>query len=125
VQWFDKKKVIDIINNVLKEFGAPYVIKREKTRYGSRKGKNFNLGLMLNAENNITVGWREKALFKARTTNLIMDYKHKKVLNNDEIQKYNGLLSYYQMVEPKYFQNLIAHFNEKFKVNLCEIATPR
>ena len=56
VQKFDPNKMIGYIRKVLKEFGAPYEIKDEKTHFGNRKGKNFLLGLMLNADNNITVG---------------------------------------------------------------------
>ena len=53
---FPYKEIVKLIENTLKEFDAPYVIKKEKTHYGSRNGKNWNLGLMLNRDNEITVG---------------------------------------------------------------------
>ena len=120
-QKFDPEKMTQYIRKVFKEFGAPWILKPEKTHYGSRKGKNYCLGLCLNAENNITTGHRNKKLFKAMTANLIMDYKHNKRWPADEVQQYSGLLSYYKMVEKEYFENLVEHFNHKFNVNLKEI----
>ena len=55
-QKFDPNKMTKYITEVFKQFEAPWVLKPEKTHYGSRKGKNYCLGLCLNAENNITVG---------------------------------------------------------------------
>ena len=55
------------------------------------------------------------------TTNLIMDWKNGKSWPSDEVQQYAGLLSYYKMVEKDYFDGLIAHFDDKFKVNLKQI----
>ena len=120
-QKFDPEKMTAYIRKVFKEFGAPWVLKPEKTHYGSRKGKNFILGVCLNAENNITVGYRTKRTFKAMTTNLIMDWKHNKAWPADEVQHYNGLLSYFRSVEKDYFDDLVNHFNQKFKVDLKKI----
>lgn len=53
---FPWQNIVKLIEDTLKEFGAPWVIKKEKTHFGSRKGKNWSLGLMLNSNNNITVG---------------------------------------------------------------------
>lgn len=121
IQKFDPEKMTKYIQKTFKEFGAPWILKPEKTHYGSRKGKNFMLGLCINAENNLTVGYRAKKTFKAMTTNLIMDYKHNKPWPADEVQQYAGLLSYYKMVEKEYFESLIEHFNEKFKVDIKHI----
>lgn len=121
VQSFDKDKMSKYIQNVYREFGAPWILKPEKTHYGSRKGKNYMLGLCLNANNDITTGWRTKRDFKAMTCNLIMDYKNGKYWPMDDIQEYSGLLSYYKMVEKEYFDNLVEHFNNKFNVDLKTI----
>ncbi len=120
-QSFDKDKMTKYIQGVFKEFGAPWILKPEKTHYGSRKGHNFILGMCLNANNDITTGWRAKRDFKGMTNNLIMDYKNNKRWSQDDIQSYSGLLSYYKMVEKEYFENLIAHFNAKYNVNVEDI----
>ena len=118
VEKFDPDKMVELIKSVLKEFDAPFEIKKEKTHYGSRKGKNFLLGLILNKENDISIGWRRKRYWKAMTANLIMDYKNHKQINVEEVRKYEGLTSYYMMIEPEYFKKLTRHFNNKFHVNL-------
>jgi retron-type reverse transcriptase len=120
-QKFDPEKMTQYIKKVFKEFGAPWILKPEKTHYGSRKGKNYCLGVCLNAQNNITVGYKTKKIFKAQTANLIMDYKNGKRWPIDEAQQYAGLVSYYKMVEKDYFENLIERFNNKFNVNVKEI----
>lgn len=120
-QKFDPNKMTAYIRKIFDEFGAPWILKPEKTHYGSRKGKNFMLGVCLNGNNDITCGWRNKKLFKAMTTNLIMDWKNGKSWPADEVQQYAGLLSYYKMVEKEYFEGLVEHFNNKFKVNLKQI----
>ena len=117
VEHFDQNKMIKIIRDTLKKFDAPYEIKDEKTHYGSRSGKNWMLGCMLNKDNNITVGWKRKKYWKSMTNNLIMDYKHGKRWDHDDVMHYQGLTSYYLMVEPEYFKGLIKHFNEKYNVN--------
>ena len=121
VQKFDPDKMTKYIQDTFKKIGAPWILKPEKTHMGSRKGKNFMLGLCINADNNMTVGHRNKKTFKAMTCNLIMDYKHGKRWSADDIQQYSGLLSYYKMVEKEYFENLIEHFNSKFHVDLKKI----
>ena len=45
---FEKDKIHQLVVNTLAEFGAPFAIKPEKTRYGSSAGRNWNLGIMLN-----------------------------------------------------------------------------
>ena len=120
-QKIDPKKITEWIENAFKAFNAPWILKPEKTHYGSRKGKNFMLGVCVNADNNITTGWRTKQLFKAQTANLIMDYKHGKCWPIDEIRQYSGLLSYYKMVEKDYFEELVNRYNDKFHVNVKSI----
>lgn len=118
-QYFKEERMTDFIQNVFRQFDAPWQLKPEKTHYGSRKGKNYILGVCLNADNNITVGWRNKKLFKAKTTNLIMDFRNGKTWSREDLMEYAGLLSYYKMVEKEYFEkNIIQHFNNKFKVDL-------
>ena len=52
-KWTDVQgKLIEILN----EFEAPFSLHPDKTRYGSSAGRNWNLGVMLNAENKITIG---------------------------------------------------------------------
>ena len=47
---FDKNKIEQFIGDILTEFNAPFSLKKEKTRYGSSSGRNWNLGIMLNKD---------------------------------------------------------------------------
>ena len=42
------------------EEGYPFIINDKKTHYGSTSGSNWNLGMILNKENEITVGHKNK-----------------------------------------------------------------
>lgn len=118
---FPWEKAVKHIREVLAEFDAPYLLKDEKTRFGSSAGSNWNLGLMLNKDNDITVGYRTKKYFKAALTNLILDTKHGKPWDVGDVFELNGKLSYYKMVEPQYFANLVKRSEEKWKVSFVDI----
>ena len=118
---FPYKEIVKLIEDTLKEFDAPYVIKKEKTHYGSRKGRNWNLGLMLGAENKITVGWKKKQYFKAALCSFILDTKNGKHWEIGDVQHLRGQLSYYTMVEKDYFENIVAQQNKKWNVDVKEM----
>lgn len=116
-QYFDYKKIVSHIKGVLKQFGTPFAINDEKTRYGSKKGSNWNLGLMLNKDNNITVGYMRKKQFKAAMNNFILDTLHNKPWPIADIQTLQGTVSYYKMVEENYFNDIIHKMNTKYQVD--------
>lgn len=116
---FDVKHIEKLIESTLRSFHAPFALNREKTHYGSRAGRNWMLGIMLNAENHTTVGYKEKKYFKAALTNYIADKKapvRKWELN--EIQQLSGKLSYYRHIEKDYFDQVVMHLNEKFGIDI-------
>lgn len=113
------KNMVDFINEVVrKEFNGPYMIKPEKTRYGSSAGRNWNLGVMLNKDNEITIGHAKKKQFKAMINNYICDYKRGTKWDVSDIQTMNGLMSYYIMIERDYITHVINEYNEKYGVDL-------
>lgn len=117
VQSFDPQRIVAMIDAVLKEFNAPLTIKDEKTHYGSRKGNNWMLGLMLNAENQITVGYKKKKVFKAAVSNFILDSIHHIQWEVGDVQHLAGLLSYYRSIEKEYFDHVIDQANKKYHVD--------
>ena len=110
--------VIEMINAVFKKFDAPYTIKKEKTHYGSRAGRNWCLGLMINKDNQITVGHDNKKVFKAMLNNYIVARKDGNGWPPEEIMTLRGKLSYYRNVEPEYFNYVIGWYNKKYS---CDI----
>lgn len=115
---FNCGKLQDYILGVLKKFKAPFCLKKEKTRYGSSAGRNWNLGVMLNKDNEITIGHQKNRAFKAMCCNYISDKKKGVTWDLHDVQVFAGLISYYRMVEKDYINYVIDHNNKKFNVNL-------
>lgn len=115
---FDYNQVIEFINQTLREFRAPFKIKEEKTRYGSRAGSNWNLGLMLNKDNKITIGHKNKQRFRAMISNYILDRKNGIAWDLHDIQVLNGHINYYRMIESDYVDEVIKFNNEKYHTDV-------
>ena len=92
---------------------TPFRIKKEKTRYGSIAGQNWNLGLMLNKDNNITVGTQRKSDFKHSVFNLLMDYKKGVAWTPEDKLQLRGMYSYLHNIEPDYTTGVIAYYEKK------------
>ena len=110
---FSMEKVQQFVMDVLAEHNAPFTIKREKTRYGSAAGRNWNLGLMLNNENQITIGHKRKKEFKAMLDNYMRGRQSGNPWNRHDIQVLGGLISYYRMVEKDYIDYLLRQYSGK------------
>lgn len=112
--------VQNVAINMLRELGYNFTIKKEKTRFGSINGSNWNLGLMLNKDHNITIGYRKKKLFKAMLNNFIQE----NLLTNNQpwsimdIQHLAGLYSYYKRIEPEYIDYIIRQYDTKYNVDV-------
>lgn len=115
---FDYKNVEDLMHEVLKEFKAPFIIKPEKTRYGSSSGRNWNLGLMLNQNNEITVGHKRKKQFQTMLYSYVRDKKNGVAWELEDVRSMDGLRSYYHMVEPEAIDGIIRHMNQKLNVDI-------
>ena len=115
---FDKDSVQRFVIDTLAEFNAPFSINREKTRYGSSAGRNWNLGLMLNNENHITIGHKRKKHFKAMLDNYMRDRKSGNGWELHDIQVLGGLISYYRMVEKDYINYLLLQYGKKHGVDI-------
>ena len=118
---FDPFEMVKEIDAILARFNAPFKIKPAKTRYGSSSGRNWNLGLMLNRNNQITVGYQAKKRFKAMCSNYIQDRKRGIKWDLHDVCALNGLKSYYKMIEKDYITHVIDHLNKKYGVNLIRM----
>ena len=110
---FDVNAVQQFVIDTLTKFNAPFTIKKEKTRYGSSAGRNWNLGLMLNNDNQITIGHKRKKEFKAMLDNYMRDRQTEARWNHHDIQVLRGLMSYYIMVEKDYINYVVRKCGEK------------
>lgn len=118
---FDFKDISNLVSHVLKKYNAPFNINEKKTRYGSSSGANWNLGVMLNKDNKITIGHKNKRRFKAMLANYIMDRKNNKPWALEDVQVLEGYRNYYRMVEGEPIDKLVQHIESKFGVNLIEM----
>ena len=115
---FSFREIENIICSVLKEFDAPFTVNSRKTRYGSAAGSNWNLGLMLNKDNEITVGNAKKRQFKAMLTSYALDRKNGREWDKHDIQVMEGLRNYYRMIEGKTIDDIVQKHSEKFGVDI-------
>ena len=117
---FDHNQIEEVICGVLDEFNAPFKINTSKTRYGNSNGRNWNLGVMLNKDNEITVGYKNKMQFKRMLSAYAFDKKHGTNWPLHDVQTLAGLRSYYRCVEKNSIDALVSHVDAKFGVNILE-----
>lgn len=113
---FALKDVQRIIVDVLKQFNAPFALNTDKTRFGSNTGSgaNWNLGLMLNAQNEITIGRSRKKNFKSSLTAYSRDKIDGRTWNLEDIQHVLGEYSFFRMVEKQNAESVVANIGERF-----------
>ena len=96
------KEIVDNISAKLKDYNL--TLSEHKTRYGTNAGRNWNLGIMYNKDNNLTVGYRQKKLFK----NILHNAETGKIEVTEEFKnKLQGQLAYATYIEPEYFAPFI------------------
>lgn len=115
---FDPAMVRGIIRDTLNEFEAPYVFKEEKSRYGSSSGRNWMLGLMLNKDNNITVGYKNKKYFKAAVQSYAQDKANGKHWNLDDLRTLEGKRSYYTHIEGETIIDIVKKIGAKYNMDI-------
>lgn len=118
-RWTDvQNKIVEILN----KFSAPFTLNAEKTRYGSSAGRNWNLGVMLNKDNKITIGHEKKKVFKAMIFQFMTDDAKGVAWELEDVQHFLGLVSYYKMVEGEEIDKILAAYSAKFKKDVLVTA---
>ena len=112
------KEVEQVITDTFKKFGAPFELNTRKTRYGSSFGCNWNFGVMLNKDNQITIGRKKKKQFESMLTAYAKDKKSGVRWPIDDVMHMNGLYAYYKMVEDDVIDRIVAHISNKNGVNI-------
>lgn len=107
--------VREIERKLLKD--TPLTINKEKTRYGSSSGRNWNLGIMFNADNNLTIGYRRKHKLKSVIHNYITSTEQWSL---EDLRWLLGQLSWLRNVEPNYFEGLTNYFLSKNNIHIWE-----
>lgn len=115
---FDVHQIEHLVVSTLTGFKAPFSINASKTRYGSSAGRNWNLGIMLNKDNQITVGYKKKRQFQSMMYNYINDKRNGVEWPKEDVMAMQGLYSYYRMIEPEVIDAIVHHTNEKLNVDV-------
>lgn len=116
---FNPNKIIKEIKTVFKLFDCPFYINDEKTRYGSRAGKNYHLGIIINKDNKLSIGHEKNQQFRAMLFNFIKNYES---WSAKDVQKMLGLISYYSSIEKDYIDKTIKKYNQKFNTDIIALA---
>ena len=118
---FKYRDIEELIACTLDEFNAPFTLNKAKTRYGSNAGSNWNLGVMLNKDNKITVGHENKRRFKAMLVSFIRDKQNGIPWDKNDVQVMEGYRNYYRMVEGETIDKLVNDIGTKFNVNIVNL----
>ena len=119
---FSFRDIEKLIVDTLKHFGAPFTINSKKTRYGSSAGSNWNLGVMLNKDNKLTVGHKKKRQFRAMLTNYVLDRQNGVLWDKHDVQIMEGYRNYYTMVEGREpIEAIVNHVGSKYNVNVVKM----
>lgn len=116
---FNKNEILDVIKETFEECNLNLSINDKKTRFGSRAGRNYHLGLIINKDNQISVGHEKNAKFRAMLFNFCSAGEFWSL---HSIQKMLGIISYYKSIEPEYVERQINKYNNKFNMNIMETA---
>lgn len=112
-----EKLVIETLNG----FKAPFNINTKKTRYGSSAGSNWNLGLMLNKDNKITVGFANKRRLKAMLNSYAVDYINGVEWPIEDVYHLDGTRSYYETVEGDVIKDIVKRIGDKYGLDLKQV----
>lgn len=114
---FKWSEIVDDLKHILQ----PFIIHSEKVRFGSKSGRNWNLGLMLNKDNNITLGFKEKRNLNAMLNNFLQDFKENNPWSKDDTYYLQGKISYLNQIEPDYASYIINKYNQKHNLNYYKV----
>ena len=120
----DNKTALQAAIRVVREIiaGTNLKINNDKTRISTIYGKNWNLGLMTNKDNEITVGWRNKERARATIHNFILAPNSIAPQQASEIL---GKWQYYHQIEPEYFDNLLNKYSTQAGYNVKDALIKR
>lgn len=114
---FQFKEVLKIINEILQECNLPLKFNKDKIRFGSLSGKNWNLGLMYNQEQRITIGHRKKRILHS----LVYEFmKNPQEHTQEQVYSIIGQLGYLKFIEPDYYNKLINKYSNKFNTPVLD-----
>ena len=108
-----KRSILTQLNELLRN--TPLHINEEKTKSTTINGRNWNLGLMVNQDNKLSVGYKKKELMRARLTAFCNNHD---TWTCKDAQEFLGVYQYNAGIEPDYFQALLTKYNNKYNMDI-------
>lgn len=116
---FNPNEILSVIKTIFRNFNVPFRINNDKTRFGSKAGRNYHLGIIVNKDNKLSIGHKKNNKFRAMLFNFCTVGTEWEL---HDVQKMLGLISYYKAIEPDFIERTISKYNEKFNMNIMETA---
>lgn len=112
---FNWREMVDKIKLILNPY---FQLKEEKTRYGSRAGRNHILGKKINKDNNITAGYKKVKEWKNTLLQICnqINGSEPKAPWEERISIYNKLMWDFN-TNPGYLNYLITRYQNKYTSN--------
>lgn len=89
----------------------------EKTRTTTYRGKNRVTGVKINANNELSIGYKEKQQLKIDMVSLIINKLRGNELDPEMTYKVIGMFSYLHGIEPSYAKYLLRQWSNKFEIS--------
>ena len=112
--------ILEIIEIVKKQayLDSSFIkINPKKTRHSTYRGKNRVTGVKINANNELSIGYKEKQDIKSDMFSMLVDKTNGIILERDRVEATVGMFSYLQSVEPGYAKHLLRKWSRKFNIN--------
>ena len=106
---------IPLKNIFFRKWEVPFKINNEKTRFGSTAGRNYHLGIIVNKDNQLSIGHEKNQKFRAQIFNFCTVGEE---WNIHDIQKMLGLISYYRAIEPAFVEKVLEKYGTKFNMDI-------
>lgn len=116
---FKFRDIEELIVQTMSEFKTPFSLNTRKTRYGSSAGSNWNLGVLLNKDNQITVGHKRKKHFNNMLMRYATDVKNGNRWELKDVQVLDGIRSYISMVEGSVAESIVSFYSTKTGVDIA------
>ena len=118
-QKFDPNKVIYIIKSILNVWNTPFSLNEDKVKFGSKAGRNYHLGTIINKDNELKPGHKKNQKFRAMIYQFGLHYQEWPLI---KVQQMMGLISYYHSIEPEYVDHVLQVYSKRFNTDLLELA---
>lgn len=103
--------ILKTVRETLLQCSLPLQLNEKKTRFGSIHGANWNLGLIVNDNNEISIGWRNTNRLKVMLFQYYKDAENGNSWSDEEINQFKGLLDYWLYIEPE----KVRKYEEKYR----------